>query len=45
MVACGWAHDAQPYQVTKVPNYSYAPPQFLTNRVSTDEAGATRPSP
>ena len=40
MVACGVEHmTLNPYQVTKVPNYSYAPPQFLTNRVSTDEAG------
>lgn len=39
-VACGVEHmTLNPYQVTKVPNYSYAPPQYLTNRVSTDEAG------
>ena len=40
MVACGVEHmTLNPYQVTKVPNYSYLPPQYLTNRVSTDEVG------
>lgn len=40
MVACGVEHmTLNPYQVTKAPNYSYAPPQYLTNRVSTDEVG------
>jgi len=40
MVACGVEHmTCNPYQVTKVPNFSYTPPQFLVNRVSTDEIG------
>lgn len=40
MIACGAeSMTTNPYQLTKMPNYSPIAPKFLTNRVSTEEIG------
>lgn len=39
-VACGVEHmSLNPYQLEKTPAYSWAPPKFLSPRLSTDEIG------
>lgn len=39
-VACGVEHmTLTPYQMEKTPGYSWAPPKFLSGRLSTDEIG------
>jgi acetyl-CoA C-acetyltransferase len=39
-VACGVEHmTLQPYQMEKAPGYSWTPPKWLANRLSTDEIG------